>query len=223
MFLNFRENAPLKSFELIAFLVVCLLWISLAVRSEQCLRFISRSAIPYTRRTIWLLKILALIIGAGGIVGLAVSLGTPWFLAVLPGGIVVFFALRENVQDVVPLKPPQDVASYQLAWQEYSRLRNFYMRSWIWFGTTFGILVLAVMVSSKLPQVLQLSLLGICFVAVVASMFVTSFNHYKLQRWPCPRCGCAFRGLWGRPWLPKRCVYCGLARWEEISGRASSQ
>src|SRR5262245_43562571 len=48
----------------------------------------------------------------------------------------------------------------------------------------------------------------------IAASVVLGLNQMKWYQWPCPRCGCAFRGFWGRPWLPKRCVYCGLEREE---------
>jgi hypothetical protein len=215
MLLKLRENSPPKWFPIIAFLVVYPLWIWLAVRTRRCMEVISGHSIPYSRRTIWLIKILALIVGAGGVAAAVMELGVPWFFAILPAGIIVFFAFRENVQQVAPSKLPQDSAAYELAWRQYERLRGVYRQSWKWFGGAFVILIAVAVASSKLPETLRLSLIFVCFVAAVALMYVTGFNYWRLQRWPCPRCGCAFRGFWGRPWLPKSCVYCGLERWAQ--------
>ena len=56
---------------------------------------------------------------------------------------------------------------------------------------------------------------------LLLSMFVSAYNQWKWMRWPCPRCGCAFRGYWTRPWLPKQCVYCGLPRWSDSPDNAT--
>src|ERR1700680_1790441 len=81
---------------LVAPLLVLPLWIWLAVRTRHCLQIISAHTIPFPRRTIWLIKILALIVGGGGVAGAAVAAGIPWFFAILLAGVVLFFALREN-------------------------------------------------------------------------------------------------------------------------------
>ena len=198
--------------------IVVSLWIWVAVRTKGALQVLSRGVVPYSRRTIWLLKILALIVGGGGAMGLANDLGAPWLLAIVPAGLILFFAVREKVTELVPPKPLQDVSAYQMAWQEYDRLRKAYMRSLLWFGVAFLTLILASALaaswSNKLPQSAQKSLVAIFFTFWVASSVFLGFTQMKWYRWPCPRCGCAFRGLWAKPWLPKRCVYCGFEREE---------
>jgi hypothetical protein len=187
-------------------------WIWLAVRTRHCLQVISTHTIPYTRRTIWLIKILALIVGAGGVAGAAAAVGIPWFFAILPAGVVAFFALRENVKEIVPPKPNQDASAYQSSWQRYRRLRRDYMRSWRWFVCTGLSLIVLAAFTDKLSNPIRVGLFALCVVAVLASIAVMSLKQLKWLRWPCPRCGCAFRGLWWRPWMPKNCVYCGLPR-----------
>jgi hypothetical protein len=91
-------------------LIVLPPWLWLALRTRHCLETISRHTIPYTKRTIWLTKILALIVRGGGVMGAAATAGIPWFLAVLPAGALVFFALRVNVKEIVPSKPNQDAS-----------------------------------------------------------------------------------------------------------------
>ena len=194
----------------------------MAVRTKHCLQIITMHSIPYSKRTIWLIKILALIVGAGGIFGAIAEVGMPWFLAILPSGTVIFFALRESVQEIVPPKPVQDASAYQSSWQQYRHLRSTYMRSWRWFGAAFLTLILISALADKLPKTIQIGLFAFCLVALIASVAVISVKRLKWSRWPCPRCGCSFRGSW-RPWLPRRCVYCGLPRGEESAGHAASQ
>lgn len=197
---------------LVAPLLVLPPWIWMALRTGHSLRIISGRTIPYSRRTIWLIKILALIVGAGGVLGAAVQLGMPWVLAILPAGAVVSFAFRENVQEIAPPKPTQDTLTYQSSWQQYQRLRSDYMRSWRWFATAGVTLILIAAFGDGLPKAIQIGLLALCSLAVLTSIAMMTLKQLKWLRWPCPRCGCAFRGLSWRPWLPKKCVYCGLPR-----------
>src|SRR5262249_30443997 len=113
MFVNFQEALPPKQFLNIGSLVVVALWVWVAVRTRQAVRLISSGTIPFSKRAIWLLKILALIVGGGGAIGLAQELGAPLFLAIVIGGVIVFFAVRENVEEVVPPRPFQDASTYQ--------------------------------------------------------------------------------------------------------------
>lgn len=186
-------------------------WVWLAVQTTSCLRVI---AIPYKRRTVWLIKLLALIVGAGGVVSVLLDAGIPWFLAAVPGGVVVLVAIREPVVDIIPPRPIQDTSAYKSAWREYHRLRRVSIRR--------GLLPLAVCVLSffifvllgfgkKLPESVWSGLIATWFIVLVASSLVASVREWKWYHWPCPRCGCSFRGAW-RWWLPKHCVYCGLPR-----------
>jgi len=43
------------------------------------------------------MKVLAVIVGIGGIFGAIIQIGVPWFIAILPAGVALFFALREDV------------------------------------------------------------------------------------------------------------------------------
>jgi hypothetical protein len=104
-------------------------WVWLSVRTTRCLRVITRGTIPYSKRTVWLIKILALIVGAGGVAGALVDFGAPWFLVIVPAGIIFFFSVTEDVSEVVPPKPIQDPSAYQSAWREYWQLRRAYNRS----------------------------------------------------------------------------------------------
>jgi hypothetical protein len=187
-------------------------WIWLAVRTKHCLQIISGHTVPYQRRTIWLIKVLALIVGAGGVVGAAAQIGIPWFLAIVPAGIVVFFALTDNVQEIVPPKPNQDASAYQSSWQQYRRLRSDFMRSWRWIVAPGLMLIFLAAFGDTLPKFVQIGLFALFLLAVLASSAVMSLKQLRWLRWPCPRCGCAFRGFWSRPLMPKSCVYCGLPR-----------
>jgi len=138
-------------------------------------------SIPFAKRTIWLTKMLALIIGAGGVFGAAIELDMPWFLAILPSGTVIFFALREQVHEFVPPKPVQDASVYQSSWQQYRHLRSIYMRSWGWFGASGLSMILVAALADKLPNTAQISLLALCSLAMIASISMMSFKQNKVD------------------------------------------
>jgi hypothetical protein len=184
----------------------------MAVRTKHCLQAITTHSIPFARRTIWVNKILALFVGAGGVLGTAAYFHLPWFLAILSAGPIIFFALTERVEEVIPPKPVQDTSAYRASWQRYRELRCAYLRSWRWFGAAGLTLIVTMAFADKLPNALQIGVFALCLVAVIASFAVMYVNQVRWFRWPCPRCGCAFRGFWSRTWLPKNCVYCGLPR-----------
>lgn len=187
------------------------LWVWLAVQTTRCLRVI---AIPYKRRTVWLIKILALVVGASGVVGILLDAKIPWLLAAIPGAVIVLVAIREPVADIIPPKPIQDASAYESAWQEYRRLRRVSLR-WGLLPLTACLVVFFIFVifgfGKKLPDSAWSALIAIWFTVLVALSLVASVREWKWYHWPCPRCGCSFRGVW-RWWLPKHCVYCGLPR-----------
>jgi hypothetical protein len=206
----------------IGLLMVLPPWIWMAVRTGNCLRFVTRGSIPYRKRTIWLIKILALIVGGGSVAGAAAGFGAPTFVAVVAAGLVVVASLTEKVVDVALPKPMQDPSAYRSAWQEYWRVRRVARRWIVGPSPAFVLLVLAlVALGQKLPEVVWSMLMAICFVAIVASMMVASVHQWKWLRWRCPRCGCSFRGSW-RWWMPKNCVYCGLPREQEVSSSGTA-
>lgn len=194
--------------------VVYPLWIWLAVRTTNVLRIFTGHTIPFSRRAIWITKIVALIVGAGGLFTLLDDLKLRWYLAAIFPGIVVFFALREKIEAIVSPVPPQTAFAYRSSWEEYHHLsRN--VRRW-WFALGIAILGMVVVgaVSRVSGQSLQIvfSIGAIFFVACWAGI---SFTQFKLMRWRCPRCGNSFRGFWGRPFMPRKCCYCGLPRWHD--------
>ena len=191
---------------------VCPPWIWLAVRTRYFLEAVTRHSIPYKKRTVWLIKVLATVIAAGCVAGVLASDGVPWFPAVLPAGVVIFFSLVDHVHEIVPSKPPQEQPAYEAAWQEYWRLRRAYLRSLVWFPAAFLALAFVMLFTANSPQWLRVTLVALCATALLTSMVVGSVRQWKWLHWRCPRCGCAFRGVWGRFWLPKHCVYCGLPR-----------
>jgi hypothetical protein len=211
-----------KLFTALAELVVCAIWVWLAIWTTRGLQTLTRKTIPFSTREIWLTKTLAVIVGAGGVLGAFTELGLPWYLAVLPAGAVVFFAFRENIEALVVPEPPQTELAYRASWEEYRRLRATSSRSWIGLALVLAGGILTII----FEQVLS-SLAARVIPVIVAVIFVSAFagihhSEWKLLRWPCPRCGKSFRGFWGTPWMPKRCRYCGLARWEENPQRNES-
>jgi len=208
------QNGPLDRglLVLIGPLIVLPPWIWMTVRTRHCLQIVTAHTIPIARRTIWLVKTLALLVGVGGLFGVVVQVGLPWLLAILPGGIIVFFALKESVQEVVPPKPSQDAAAYQSSWENYRTLRCDFLRSWRWVGASSLMLILAAVFADKMQRATQIGLFTFCIIAVLYSLVRMSMKQLKWLRWPCPHCGCAFRGFWNRLWLPKKCAYCGFPR-----------
>lgn len=63
------QNGPLDKglVALMAPLVVLPPWIWLAVRTQHCLQVITAHSVPFSKRTIWLVKALAVFVGAGGL------------------------------------------------------------------------------------------------------------------------------------------------------------
>jgi len=179
----------------IAGVVVYPLWIWLAVSTKYCLRIITRHTIPFPKRRIWLIKIFALIIGAGGVIGEASSFGVPWFLAVLPVGFIVYFALKEKVQDVTPHKPPQEPSAYQLAWSEYWRLRSVSLRLWRWFGAAFVMAVVLGRFAEEFSHAIQIILAVISVSIVIGSYVVVYLNQLNWMRWPCHAADVPFADL----------------------------
>jgi hypothetical protein len=215
--MSLQDTSPQKWLPTIASFIVLPPWVWLAVRTKDCLQIITVRSIPFQKRTIWLIKILALIVGTGGVFGATTELGMSWLFGALLSGIVIFFALKDSVQDISPPKPVQDASAYRASWKQYWHLRSAYMRSWKWFGVAFLTLILVTAFAHKAPKPIQLGLFASCVFAVFASIAMISLKQLRWVRWPCPRCGCSFRGFWGRPWLPKTCVYCGLAREENAN------
>lgn len=211
--MNF-QNGPLDEglLRVVGPLIVLPPWIWMAVRTRHCLQVITMRSIPFPKRTVWLIKVLAVIVGIGGVFGAIIQIGVPWFIAMLPAGVALFFALKEDVEAVIPPKPHQDAAVYQSSWREYWRLRRDYIRSWRWFVASSLILILSAAFGDYVPRTVRIGVFAFGLVAVLASSSFMGVKQLKWLRWPCPRCGCAFRGFWGRPWLPKSCVYCGLPR-----------
>jgi hypothetical protein len=78
------QNGPLDKdlLVLVAPLVVLPPWIWMAVRTLRCLQIITVHSIPFAKRTIWLVKTLALIVGVGGLFGAIVQVGMLWLLAI---------------------------------------------------------------------------------------------------------------------------------------------
>ena len=190
-------------------------WVWLAVRTRDALQFLSRRAVPYPVHTIWLVKSLALIVSAGGVLGVSLQVGLHWVIGVMLSGGVVFFALREKVERIVPPRPSQNVPAYASSWQDYRQLRKRALRLLLGFLVLFfAIAALGTIIESQHSHSVQVAFVVVSIVAALRVLALSYDAQWTLIRWPCPQCGCAFRGLW-RPWLPKHCAYCGLPRWAE--------
>jgi hypothetical protein len=208
----FQRGFDQKWLSAIGFLFVIPPWVWMAVRTSTCLRFVTGHKVPFPTRTIRLMKVLALIVGAGGVFAASIEVGMPWYVALLPAGTVVFFALRENVREIVPSKPPQNAAAYQASWKEYRALSSAYKWSFVWFGVAFLSTIFILTLADRIPHSTGTTLFDLCLVGVLVSLVMSGVRQFQFFHWPCPRCGCAFNGLWNRPWFAKKCVYCGLAR-----------
>jgi hypothetical protein len=211
-----------KGLLLVAPLLVLIPWIWLAVRTSHSLHVVTGHNIPLSKRTIWLVKTLALIVACGGIGGVITQIEIPWLFAVLPAALIIFFALKEKVQAVVPPRPKQDATAYRSAWQAYRHLRTDFIRSWRWLGYSSLPLILVVVFADRIPRNILVGLFALLMVVALASMGVMTTKQLKWLRWPCPRCGCAFRGFWAWLWLPRKCAYCGLPRDDSATLRRAS-
>ena len=194
-----------------ATLLICPPWIWLAVRTKQFLQAITRHSIPFSKRTIWLIKILALIIGAGNVFGILLDLGASWLVAILPACIIIALSLRENVSQVTHVKLVQGTSSYESHWADYRRLRSAYKLSVLILLGIFVSLMLATIVVNVLPPTIGIVTSVVLLTGLGASVGFVAFTSWKWSFWPCPRCGYAFRGRMSL-WLPKNCVHCGLPR-----------
>jgi hypothetical protein len=187
-------------------------WVLMAIRTKDFLELITAKRIPFSKRTIWLAKILALTLGPAGVFATFDTLGSPWYLALLPTGATIWLALRERVQESIPPKPSQDVAAYRSSWGQYRALRTAYVRSFGWVVAALVCLVLTAGVANKLPGTVQTAVISICLLALMFSVSMNTAGALRFFRWPCPRCGCAFNGIWIGPWFRKECAYCKLPK-----------
>lgn len=99
---------------------------------------------------------------------------------------------------------------YAAAWKRYKVLRLlFFVLGVGWLPFVLGIVMFtdhwSLNSATDYPAMVAwfLVLLWVIAACVVGAMRIL---------WPCPRCGKLFRGFF-RPFLPKRCVHCGLPRW----------
>jgi hypothetical protein len=163
------------------------------------------------------MKILALILSVGGVFAAFTGAGLPWFLALLPAGLILFFTLNEKVEEIVPPKPPQHALAYRSSWEEYRRLAGSLRRAWLSFGFSVLAIILAVGMGSRLSPSAQVAVFIIVGIVALVSSFAIQYAHWRISRWPCPHCGDAFRGFWVPPPIfhIKRCRFCSLPIWEE--------
>src|SRR5437016_1569358 len=78
---------------------------------------------PYTTlfRSI---KLLATLVAAGNVFGVALDFHLNWFVGAVISAAVVLLALTDKVEAIVPEKPSQHPSAYSEAWKEYRRLRK---------------------------------------------------------------------------------------------------
>ena len=160
------SSPPQKWPSAIGYCLVLPAWIWMAVRTKDCLRFVTGHRIPFPVRTIWLMKWFALILGAGGVAAAATDLGMPWYLALLPSAIVLLVALKEEIREIIPAKPDQGMAAYRSSWKQYWKLRSAYKRSLLWASGAFLFTISVLALGRMLPQTIGQVTLGLCFAAV---------------------------------------------------------
>lgn len=146
--------------------------------------------------------------------------GISWYLAALPAALIVYFALRENVVEIEPPIPAQNAPAYDSAWRQYRHLSTNVKKAWI--GLVLAIaFVMAPNISPgsiKSPSIHSIMIiLGVILVLLAWAVMI--HFQFQLVRWPCPRCGRAFRGLWPFPFLGSHCRYCRLPRWGKFQDR----
>jgi hypothetical protein len=139
----------------------------------------------------------------------------PRFLGLLPAGIVVYFAIKEDVQEIVPPKPVQlrSASAYESPWLEFRALHRAFKRSCLALAAAFSLIVLSFIFRPKVPDIVVAAFIIVCLVAVGGSMGAIAYNQWRFSTWPCPRCGCSFQGVWkGELGLADVCAHCGLPR-----------
>jgi len=200
-------------------------WIWLAVRTKEFLQTTTRNTTPFTKGKIWFAKIVGLIVGGGAVFALASTLsfrlGVPRFLGLLPTAIVVYFAIKEDVQEIVPPKPiqSQHASVYESPWLELRALHRAYMRSCLALAAALSLIVLSSIFRPKAPEIVVVAFIIVCLFAAGGSMGAIAYNQWRFSTWPCPRCGCSFQGVWkGELGLADVCAHCSLPREDEGSG-----
>jgi hypothetical protein len=195
-------------------LLILSIWTWVAVRTAYFLRTVTSSRIPYSTRAIWLIKALALILSVGNLIGWALQVNLHLYIAAVPAVGIIYFAFTEQVQQIIPPKPAHHPASYQQALENYREARTTYLRSYRWFGLTFAgfVIVFFGVSAARVPDVFRGIVILLGFVALILSSVFLAIRQHRWLRWPCPRCGCSFRGFWPTPWMPKKCAYCGLPK-----------
>jgi hypothetical protein len=155
----------------------------------------------------------ATIVASSSVFGLATQFRLHWFLSSVLAALVVLLALIDKVEAITPQTPIQDPFAYSEAWKEYSRLRRNALRPLISLLLIImgGFASFAVLAPRMDPRTLYL-LFWILASALLVMFFLFVYNEWKLEYWPCPRCGHRFRGFWVASIMPKRCNHCGLAR-----------
>ena len=199
-----------------ASILISAVWCWVSIRTTTSLRTVTRRAVAHTLRTVWLIKVLATIVAAGTVFGVARDFGLQWSPSAVLAGLLVLFALTDKVEAIVPEKPVQTPSAYAEAWEEYSRLRKNTIRPVILLVMIgfVGIVLTAALRTRLTHQALTVLFWIVVFIALV-SVLIFAYNEWKLEYWACPRCGYRFRGFWVASIMPKQCNRCGLARWSD--------
>jgi hypothetical protein len=197
-------------------ILVCAVWVLASARTTVVLRNITRRSVAHTRRLVWLIKIIAMIVGAGTIFGLSTDFGLHWLLGGFLSTLVVLFALTDKVEAIVPTPPPQNRLAYSRAWQEYKRLRKDAVIPAILL-VLLGLswIALTAELQTRLTSHTLNILFWIVIFAAIVLLVTGTYNGWKLTYWACPRCGHCFRSLWVASIMPKQCNHCGLRQWAE--------
>jgi len=123
-FLWHDEFMSVNLFDKFAPILVCVVWVWLSIRTTKSLQTITRQTVAHTRRVVWLIKLLATLVAAGNVFGVALDFHLNWFVGAVISAAVVLLALTDKVEAIVPEKPSQHPSAYSEAWKEYRRLRK---------------------------------------------------------------------------------------------------
>ena len=103
---------------------------------------------------------------------------------------------------------PGEMSEYRQSWLRYKRLRNLFIIMLLGF---LPFVRIADTLSQRLfhSAILSVPLVLIYFVILYAAGF-------RLAVWRCPRCGKWFAATWwyNLGFLARRCVHCGLRKYE---------
>ena len=136
--------------------------------------------------------------------------------------MVVLLAVLDKPVEISPETPPQLRSSYIESWRQYVGLRKqLVIYVLVLIGLVVASFLTAVALGTRLTEQASTVLFWSVFSLATVTFLGYAYHAWKFTYWPCPRCGCRFRGPFSLV-LPKKCSHCGLPRRAEDPDLPSS-